>query len=133
MQLYDTHCCAFQEISGVSYGDPLDLMKSFCGQALNETPRYRSQYANVGTLYSFYIFSDVSYSRGAVTNGHKFAAFIKENKLGQVITTPAVSNRAFHDDHSNVVWIWMPNVKNLKAWWQAEQAKGSRRCYVGLL
>lgn len=119
MNFNKTGCCAIQEIVQLSgHIDPLTAMESFCKQNFAAPPRFGGAIARNDALYSFYLFTAAlgGYNRAY---GEQFATFIEEHKLGEVWASPAIRNNAFHEDHANQVWIWMPDVKHLRVWWNA--------------
>lgn len=132
MTLHDTHCCGVQEIHNLSLDPSAEAsMVSFCKQNLGtKRVKFQGDPAFAGTIYSFYIFTAAVYDTHHIPYndyrmyqpyGKEFAEFIRKNKLGNVIEAPALTNDAFHPDHKNQVWVWMPNLENLRAWWEAYQ------------
>jgi len=118
-----------QEIDKLSsfQDDPKGAMISFCKDNLGRPVvwKVRDSGGNdkgaLGALFSFYFFTAAVY-HGKVSYGAKFAKFIEDEKLGTLISTPALVNYAYHSDHLNQVWIWMPNLKALETWWKANQS-----------
>ena len=49
--------------------------------------------------------------------GKNFYNFILENKLGEVWESPLRPNKAWHPDHENQVYVWMPDHAAILAWW----------------
>lgn len=127
MNLQDTNCCAIQEITCLSShgADGAAALRSFCVKVFKEVSpvRYRGVVASPGTLYSFYFFTAAMDSKHGVDPyygtpyGTAFANAIREHKVGEVWESPKRKNSAFHSDHSNQVWVWMPDAQALKAWW----------------
>lgn len=124
----NTLCCALEEIDKLAAfdGNPKAAMVSFCQANLGRPvvwkirdPSGNDKGAN-GALFSFYFFTAAVY-KGKVSYGAQFARFIAENGLGQVIESPLMTNMAFHTDHGNQVWIWMPDLKALTKWWKENQ------------
>lgn len=125
MNFKDTQCCGITEITNLSsHGtDSRGAMVSFCQQQIGEPPRYHgSQVYYLGTLYSFYFFT-AAVGPAYAKYGHAFAEFIEKNKLGKVWESPAIVNKAFHPDHANQVWIFMPDVDAVQAWWKDNAPK----------
>lgn len=130
LEVYDTHSCAISEIHNVRafQGDPKGAMMSFCKLSLGRPVVWKivdpsgNDKGQDGALYSFYFFSSPIY-RGKTSYGEQFAQFIEDEKLGRIVTTPGLLNHAYHPDHANQIWIWMPNVKALEAWWKANKPK----------
>lgn len=130
LEYYDSRSCAIQEIHQLKLfqDNPKGAMISFCKANLGRPvvwkivdPSGNDKGAN-GALFTFYYFSSPVY-REVVYYGEQFAKFIETEKLGKLVTTPALANKAYHPDHSNQVWIWMPDVKALTDWWKANQPK----------
>lgn len=136
MNFKKTGCCAIEEITYLSGdGDPEDSMSSFCKQNLMKQLRFGGTPAAHNTLFSFYMFtSAVSNSGkgmyGAKDYGNNFADFIEKHKFGTVWRSPVVKNVAFHDGHSNQVFIWAPNLKTISAWWKEEQSEAKSNTCV---
>lgn len=130
LEFYDSRSCAIQEIHKLAefQNDPKGAMISFCRANLGRPvvwkivdPSGNDKGAN-GALFTFYYFSSPVY-RGQENYGEQFARFIEKEKLGKIVTTPALLNKAYHPDHANQVWIWMPDVTALNTWWKANQPK----------
>lgn len=121
MDFNSTSCCAIEEIKNLSnFSSALAAMRSFCESSLTKNLAFKSVAAAPDTLFSFYLFT------GAINGylgdyGGNFERFIKEHNLGEVWASPKIKNEAFHAERSNQVWIWMPNTKALRAWWNAQQ------------
>ena len=121
MYLKTTQCCAIQEIDGLSYhANAKEAMLSFCKQNFVDGVKYNGTRSYNNALYSFYLFT-AALLRDAKPYGSEFAEFIKENNLGEVWASPKRVNEAFHPDHSNQVWVWMPNPEKLCEWWMANK------------
>lgn len=132
LDFYNTHCCAMEEIDKLAsfQNDPKGAMVSFCKSNLGRPVEWKirmssGDYGRAGALYSFYFFTAAVYGKKA-NYGQQFADFITENKLGAIVTTPVMTNMAFHTDHGNQVWIWMPDVKALTAWWATNKPARNR-------
>jgi len=134
LEFFDSQSCAIQEIHKVKsfQDDPKGAMISFCKSNLGRPvvwkvvdPSGNDKGAN-GALYSFYYFSSAIY-KSKVSYGEQFADFILKNKLGKLVTTPALTNLAYHPDHANQIWIWMPDVPALNAWWKENQTTKPKR------
>lgn len=129
MTLQPMHCCAYQEIANLSaHTSGREAMIEFCrlNWGTGKT-NYHGLQAKGATLYSFYLFSaPIGGNWGREGYGKEFADFILENKLGQIIETPALTNFAFHADHKNQVWVWMPEHNAVAAWWEANRPTPKR-------
>jgi hypothetical protein len=130
LEFYDAQSCAIQEIHRLKdfKDDPKGAMVSFCRSNLGRPvvwkvvdPTGNDKGAN-GALFSFYFFSSSIY-KGRSSYGEQFASFIVDNRLGNLVTTPALLNKAYHPDHANQIWIWMPDLPALNKWWKENQPK----------
>ena len=136
----DTHCCIISEIDKLALfaGNPKEAMRSFCRQMIGQRMKFKGFTGNPDAMYACYMFSSAIYKAnedryGAssrtvakdgihyVDYGTEFADFITENKLGTLIKTDILNNKAYHKDHYNRVWIWTVDVDAVKAWWAKEQ------------
>lgn len=130
LEFYDTRTCAMQEIHNLQYfeGKPREAMINFCRSNLGRPVVWKivdpsgNDKGRAGALFSFYFFSGPTNRR----YGSQFAEFIKENELGKLIESPALTNHAYHPDHANQIWIWMPDVTALNRWWKANQTKTTK-------
>lgn len=124
MNMHKSQCCAITEIGSLSLhkNDPKGAMVSFCKQNIAQPPRYGTSTANTDSLISFYMFTAACSGKVASDHyGSQFYKFIVDNKLGQVWESPALVNKAFHPDHANQIYIWMPDKKAVEKWWAAYQ------------
>lgn len=99
-------------------------MVSFCKQNMRRGTRFAPAFlaewdiGNSETLSSFYLFTAAVHSATRGSNyGTAFADFIKAEGLGEVWESPIVKNEAFHTDRWNQIWVWRPDVKAVRAWW----------------
>lgn len=123
MELNQMNCCAFNEIDYLEgyQGKPEWAMAHFVGQC-NEEEYENGVMKDNYRFGAFYIFTAMVKDREKGTTGtygHEFAAYIRAHNLGRVIETPQKLNRKNEPDHWVKGWIWMPNVRNLKAWMKA--------------
>jgi hypothetical protein len=134
-----TASCAIQEISSLSsHPSSLDAMVDFCQQNLINygSVKYGSTIAMRDTIYSFYLFTCAVSKDGGpyfyegFNYGPNFARFIKENDLGSVLESEVKVNEAYHSDHANQVFIWSPNLKALRAWWDKYRGENSPKVKV---
>lgn len=121
LSLSDTHCCAIQEITGLSsYSNVEEAMADFCKKSLPSAIMYKTVVAKPNELYSFYLFTaGIGYVNPDY--GCKFAELIEANQLGPVWASPRIVNRAFHPGCYNQVWIWMPDTAAVRAWWDKKK------------
>ena len=106
-------------------------MVDFCSTALDEGVKFQSR-KETGVIYSFYLFTaaldPIGNPHGSYRlYGQEFCQFILDHQLGEVWESPARMNTAFHKDHANQVYIWMPDKDALDAWWQTYQEKQAAR------
>lgn len=129
--------CAVQEIVGIcNFKNGKEIMVAFCKQTLGNKGDCRpnggySTYSygaakiagNKGSytdgLGENYVFHGVEKGNYYTSNGYasKFAAWITENKLGQVYGGDPVKNHRYHPDHLTRVFVWNPDREAVKAWW----------------
>jgi hypothetical protein len=102
-------------------------MRTFCRTNIKKGVRYHSSKANTDTLYSFYVFTAAVDDGHSQPYGDNFAALIREAGLGDVWESPEVVNRAYHKDHKNKVWVWMPDREKIMSWWE-ENDPASEKC-----
>lgn len=124
-----THCCGFQEISGLrAYkDDPKGAIASFCKVNLGQRVRFGMSTGSANTLYPMYLFSAAVHDDvvgGILPNyGSQLAGYIEDHGLGLVTPSPVVRNAAFHSGHSNQLWIWTPDRDALVKWFDAYKAE----------
>jgi hypothetical protein len=127
MYMHDTNCCAIQEICELSNSpDAFDAMQEFCSLNLGSSTNRFHGYSGTG-LYSFYLFTAAFQHDGSgrrapwgsdwADYGEDFAAFIRDNRLGEVMESPLVRNGFMHADRSNKVYIWTVDEPALRKWW----------------
>lgn len=120
MNLVKTSCCAIQDIDQLSvHGSAREAMIAFCRQAILKPPKFMNDQdiGRAGEISSFYLFT-AAVSKSYRPYGKEFCDFIRKNKLGSVWASPLRPNKAWHPDHDNQVWVWMPNHQGLLAWWK---------------
>lgn len=129
MEMQNTSSCAIQEIVNLKHGkDAKSNMFSFCQQNLlpgickffsARNGDLAPLTAHGENIFCFYLFTaNVEYA----TYGQDFAKFITDHKLGKLITTEALPNVAYHGGGKCQAWIWTPDAKALRAWYEAEKA-----------
>lgn len=130
MTLKDTGTCSFQEIAELrGHTTAEHAMETFCRLNIGKKPMFKGvEMCITGSLYAFYIFSfpvkhDGSPLHASGNRGKEFADFIKKHKLGNVWESPVRLNEVFHPEHSNQLWVWMPDKPVLIAWWNEKQKK----------
>ena len=108
MQIRCTGCCAMSEITGLStHLTAREAMTAFC----------RETGVTLYKPHAFYLFTAVVRQPGSrPTYGQNFAALIRRNKLGALRESVAKPNRVNHPSHIVKVWIWSPNISNLRKW-----------------
>jgi hypothetical protein len=128
MDIISTKCCGVNEIHGLKEypNDPEKAMLDFCENQLESNNKFHRETASVkNAICTHYFFTGAVYDRdltadGGVKDEHygrAFANFIKKNKFGVVMESPCEINKAWHPDHSTVMWMWTPNFNNLRAWY----------------
>jgi hypothetical protein len=129
MTLHSMKQCAMQEIHGLQNHDSAEeAMKVFCRLAVGTGPGPGFTHMNTKYIYSFYIFSQPIHPTDKTSQlyrpyGPKFAKFITDNGLGKVMETDEVKNWAFHEQHSNKFWIWIPDQDAVMKWWKDKKPK----------
>jgi hypothetical protein len=101
-------CCGIREISGLSqHRGPAAALKSFCRGV------YKTEYGTDASRFRYSIFSQIQ----ARQYGDKFAAYILEHKLGDVIET---TGRHVNPNSGNVlkVFVWTVDHDAVKLWWE---------------
>lgn len=125
MDLHNTQSCVFQEISGISYRSPEQTLAEFCKRGLENGVRYHSAIGAKHQLYPLYIFSagvaGKDRKERSDNYGIRLASYIRANKLGKILGSPIVENKAFHPGRYGAVWIWAPDVNALTAWWKVNK------------
>ena len=98
-----------------------DAMEKFCKLELCKDTRYDVSGFNI--LAPFYVFiagpekPGYGHSKNWVKYGTEFAAFIKDNGLGDIATHPAKVNKKYHPDTQCQIWLWNPNQSKISNWW----------------
>lgn len=122
MKFSDTKCCAIQEIVGLkAYKDGEEALKAFCRVVFIEDKgvKYKGIMSDhKDTIYSFYLFTAAIGGYDGGGYGQSFYDAIKKHSLGDVWQSPKVVNTAFHNSHSNQVYIWMPKRADMLKWWE---------------
>ena len=117
MNLVKTSCCAIQDIDHLSvHTTPKEAMISFCQQAILKPPMFGRDIGVRDQISSFYLFT-TAVGTAYRPYGQAFYDFTVKNNLGEVWQSPLRPNKAWHPDHENRVYVWMPNHANIKAWW----------------
>jgi hypothetical protein len=84
---------------------------------------------SLGTLTCFYAFvagpevpatapGGSHHSKAWVKYGTEFAEFIRENKLGEVVTVGPKPNKKHHPKSTAQAWLWSPDQSAVEAWWR---------------
>lgn len=146
VNVYATQCCGTMEISNLSsHKTPEEAMLRFCELTLKKGGA-ALRYGYTGSmdkplLYSHYNFTAAIYDPDCSSYkqyaqaypdkidpetklyapyGHKFAQFIRDNKLGTIATTEPRVNKLYHPDHKVQMWIWTPDQDAVEAWYAAK-------------
>lgn len=111
MRVDNTSCCGLNEIVGVAYNSPQDVMRMVCEyKNLSDTKDNRD-------YVPLMFFTDTIYKKKpAVQSGQSFAKFIEDNKLGVL----SKSTIRINPNSSNRIrcWIWSVNFPNLINWYK---------------
>lgn len=120
-------CCAIKEIDGLDEGYTAEqVMADFCKNNLDKFNPWRGleSAAKSKTLCTFYLFTaEINAKDHVLPYGTRLSKFIRDNDLGEVISTKSMISRVYHPDHSVRAWIWSPNVAALTSWWKTNKGK----------
>lgn len=129
-------CCALWEVSNISqhrtpreallsickglwnpYAKELQKFKTFCMfSGVVEIKGYEAMdKPNKDMEMSYAYLGNIKY--GNVNYGPKFAAYIIKNELGEVGCVGEGYNEPGHPKHLVKLWVWRPNNKAIRAWW----------------
>jgi hypothetical protein len=121
MKLHQMMCCGLRELHGLEWEareGPAYAMKEFIHAACPKRQefkwrdgKYIKQYLS-RLYFSHVVFSEAKDGAGAY--GEQFAAYIKKNKLGDVVA----SQRRVNPNSGNQVklWVWTLNKQELVKW-----------------
>jgi hypothetical protein len=126
--------CAVASLNNIgSQKDSKEVLAIFCRSELGKTDN-PFQKPGKRHLTNFYIFcagpevkSDEKGGTGHSKNhwpkyGTEFAAYLKRNKLGKVVTVGPKLNLKHHPTSTAQLWAWSPNQKAVEAWWKKYEA-----------
>lgn len=114
-------CCTTDAINGLSGSKgPEEAMRDFCKAVYGTKSKY--DYDGPKNFMPFYVFTagneDVYDGVGGWQKyGTTFAEFIKDNKLGKVVSPGRAHNMRHHPDTWCQTWVWMVDNKALKKWY----------------
>lgn len=94
-------CCGFGEIINTPSIDTEEQQKNAMRQVLDDTA-----HTEFGDGFSTLIFTDRC-DQPYYSLGEKFAAFIRKNSLGRLITGPSVPNVWHNSTHNVRMWTWI--------------------------
>lgn len=127
VSLEDMGCCAFTEVVDIKGTTPLNVLKHICRESsqnyLNAQTKMWHRRLMLSAFYVFTAMVENTRSGRETDYGQSLAAYIRKNKLGKVMMTPARVNRVNHPTHMVRGWIWMPEVDMMSAWWEANGDK----------
>lgn len=110
------NCCGIREISGLScHKGPMAAMRSFCNIYPNAPKSYHNPYPSDQSRFRYAIFSQASNSK----YGDKFATYIRNQKLGDVIET-AGKHVNPNSGHVLKVFVWTVDHDAVKLWMKKE-------------
>jgi len=135
MDIHNTHCCAVGELAYIGHERSApQTLRDICKTILEP---YRSPYipSPRNQAYrkpsAFYYFAAVSKHRARERGprrkgryGEELVNYIKLHNLGKVWQTEPRSNRGNHPGHMITVYMWAPDERALKAWWDKEKRRG---------
>ena len=125
--------CAFANIEGIgSYSNPVQALLTFCKSQLfistNASPfltkKTELHFLEPTCFYSFSAGPEVprgtpgssGHSKKWVRYGTELAAYIQENKLGEIATIGPRENKRYHPGCNCQVWLWHPDKDALFHW-----------------
>lgn len=128
MEILSSKCCGVNEIHRLSqYASNAEAaMLAFCENQLENNNKFGKEVSSVkNAICTHYFFTGAVYSTdltksGEVSASHygkAFANYITQHRLGVVMESPCEVNRAWHPDHSTIVWMWTPNYERLRDWY----------------
>ena len=135
--------CAVQEIVSLSvHSSPLEAMMAFCRATIGDRgdcapnggyTAYSYGSANkdnkgnytdgLGENYIFHGVENLTPYGGNKGYASKFAAFLIENKLGNVHGGDPSRNHRYHPDHITRVFVFNPDREAVFAWWGDHKPK----------
>lgn len=110
--LNHTACCGLDEIDGID-DTPKNVLVSVCEDKYPDR-EWAEDGDQIGQEQAFILFTD---NVSDNNYGVNLAKYIKKNKLGTFTATRARENP--NTGNMVRVWVWSPNEKNLKAWYNA--------------
>lgn len=122
MQIMHGSCCGLREIAELhTHRSPEDAMKDFYTKTQLGEKLYSWSNAIGGTdnRFRFAVFTQATARAGY---GRKFAQFIRDHALGDVIET-AGNHKNPNSGHVLKAWIWTVNHNAVTAWGQAHAGK----------
>jgi len=138
MRLHQMMCCGLRELHGLEWASgsgPVHAMTEFIHVACPKRQEYKWRNGKYMMQYlSRLYFSHVVFSEARDGNGgygERFAAYIKKNKLGDVVA----SQRRVNPNSGNQVklWVWTLNKQALVKWAAAniKEGDGFARLIIG--
>lgn len=129
--------CTWNTITGLSgvRGAKAALLLFCAGKLKSDGAAggWDTKYSGIGhsILYTFYVFSgpigEDTNNPGNINYAPKFADFLEKEGLGEVTRSPKAENVGFHRGRITQVYIWTPDAKALRAWWDKNGNGGSGR------
>lgn len=115
----DSDSCIWTCMTGLSgFHGPtsgFDVMVEFSKKHLSNTG---TGWSNPSLMYSHYVFSGPCGTQGYTSYAQRFAEYLKQEKLGEVIHGEPVENKKYHPGRKGQVFIWIPDQKACTAWWK---------------
>lgn len=115
----------FGDLKGIG-----EVLKQFCKETLGEKCSYAPNYSKLQCFYVFTAGPEVPSTAPGGSHhsknhwpkyGTELAAYIVDNKLGEIATLGPKKNEKFHSTSTAQVWIWSPDQKAMESWWDKYQ------------
>lgn len=101
-------CCGIRELNNLSrFGNEVAALKSFA--------KFVYDPSKLNSQFRFAVFSEANNYRTKAGYGSRFAAFIRENKLGAVIETEGWATNP-NSGNPLKVWVWTVDHDAVKEW-----------------
>jgi hypothetical protein len=132
IQTYVCGSCAVSSLSAVgSCKNPIDVLTRFCKQELGVIAEYQTAYTKLACFYVFCAGPEVKSTEKGGTGhsknhwpkyGTELAQYIKDCKLGEIVTLGPKLNLKHHSTSTAQLWAWSPDQQAVEAWWTKQQA-----------
>lgn len=129
IQTYVCGACTTASISNLGMEPNAEkAMLTFCQKVLGRKGRFGTG-RGFGKLEAFYVYTagpeepGHGHSKGWATYGSDFAALIRKEKLGRIVTCGAKLNLKYHPDTTCQTWLWSPIPERMQKWYEAHYPK----------